>query len=96
MYFLPFYYVDQSKIFPTSTKAKERELVTIICKTNKPRWHFNNGKVPPNVDEHSRGYISTLYIPFVQQWNSGIYDCHGSDMDGNYFSAESELNVLGE
>ena len=91
------FYLDQSKISPTSLKIKETEVLEIVCiSTELAIWHFNSGPLPLNLIEFFAPHHSTLRTSFAKSVNSGIYECIGIGDDGKTFIAVSEIKVLGK
>ncbi len=82
---------------PSSKDVDVGGLAIFFCNSmNETKWFFNGGILPRNTFYYPHSHFLT--INSIQNYNDGIYTCHGRQgvMLGNqYFVAQGQLHVYG-
>lgn len=57
------------------------------------QWRFNNGFLPVNAFPDNQ---NTLHLRHINANNQGYYECKGTTLKNETFTAQALLNVIGE
>ena len=93
--------IDNSRVYPMSTKIKEGGVLSILCESfSDPKWfHRNIDDESYDVTASSIQFDNITYllqISKIDEKRSGVYECIGYTSAMQKFYAASKVGVIGE